>query len=107
MDLLKNWKLKLRYGRLKTAFRHFTLIGDGEIAESNPDYGTVEGAAAFFSIKVWAADDEEAVDMLVAIGRDVGFSATGRIHIYSTAPEQPPGENPYGYDLGFNQYERD
>jgi hypothetical protein len=106
MDLLKNWKLKLRYGKLKTAFRHFTLIGDGEIAESNTDFGTTKGAAAFFTIKVWARDQEEAVRMLAVIGRDVGFSATGEVNVYLTDPEQPPGEHPSGYDLGFSQYER-
>jgi hypothetical protein len=107
MDWLKNWKLKLKYGKLDTAFRHFTLIGDGEIMEANPDFDTTKGSAAFFSMKVWAKDQDEATDMLVTIGSEVGFSATGKIYIYTTDPEQPPGDNPRAYDLGFNQYERD
>jgi hypothetical protein len=103
----KNWKLNLRYGRLKTAFRHFTLIGDGEIAVANPGYGTIQGAAAFFTIKVWASDQQEAVNMLAAIGRDVGFDASGEVSVYITDPQQPPKDVSYGYDLDFHQYIRD
>ena len=29
----KNWKLKLRYGKLKTPFQHFTLIADGIVGD--------------------------------------------------------------------------
>ena len=107
MDLLRNWKLKLRYGKLKTAFCHFTVIGDGEIVAANPDFETIEGAAAFFALKAWAKDSEEAADMLIVIGSHQGFEATGRIYIYTTDPEQPPQEKPYAYDLNFHQYQRD
>jgi hypothetical protein len=106
MDLLKNWKLKLRYGKLKTAFRHFTVIADGEIAEANPDFETTFGMAAFFTIKAWATDGDEAMDMVVSIGRHVGFNATGRIYLYSTDPQQPPRDKPFAYDLDFHQYKR-
>ena len=107
MDWLKNWKLKLRYGKLETAFHHFTVIADGEITEANPDFGTTEGSATFFTIHAWATDNEEATDMVAAIGRHVGFSATGKIHIYATDPQEPPRETPYAYGLNFNQYQRD
>ncbi|MFC5755276.1 MULTISPECIES: hypothetical protein [unclassified Rhizobium] len=106
MNLLKNWKLKLRYGKLKTAFRHFTVIADGEIAEANPDFETTEGAAAFFSMHAWAADGDEATDMAVKIGRHVGFNATGRIYLYSTDPQEPPRDQPFAYGLNFHQYLR-
>jgi len=107
MNPLKNWKLKLRYGKLKTAFRHFTVIADGEIQASNPDFGTEAGSAAFFSITAWATDNNEAIDMVVNIGRHVGFNASGRIYVYVTDPQQPPKEQPYAPSLNFRQYLRD
>lgn len=42
--------------------------------------------------------------MVVTIGRNVGFEATGEIHIYDTDPKEPPRENPYAYRLGFQQH---
>ncbi|MGK9051013.1 hypothetical protein QTA58_20355 [Neorhizobium sp. CSC1952] len=92
--------------KAKTAFRHFTLIANDEIIEANPDFGTTAGAAAFFTIHAWAKDSEEATDMLVTIGPQVGFSAMGRIYVYVTDPQQPPRENPHGYGLSFHQYQR-
>ncbi|RUM05426.1 hypothetical protein [Rhizobium chutanense] len=106
MNLLKNWKLKLRYGKLKTAFRHFAVIADGEIITSNADFDTTAGSAAIFSMQAWATDDDQAVDMVVTIGRNLGFSASGRIYVYSTEPQQPPSEAPHAYGLKFYQYLR-
>ncbi|OWV83950.1 hypothetical protein ATY75_05115 [Rhizobium sp. N122] len=106
MDFLKNWRLKLRYGKLKTAFRHFAVIADGEVVTSNVDFGTTAGSAAFFSMQAWAIDSEQATDMVVRIGRDVGFEASGRVYVYSTEPQQPPGQNPHAYGLNFRQYLR-
>ncbi|MBP1856562.1 hypothetical protein [Rhizobium herbae] len=103
----KDWKLRLRYGKLKTAFRHFSILADGEIATSNPDFGTTAGAAAVFSMRVWALDDEQAVDMLVSIGQRVGFDATGEIRLYDTDPEEPPSDEPRAYKLNFHQYLRE
>ncbi|MCV9965484.1 hypothetical protein OIU34_26760 [Pararhizobium sp. BT-229] len=97
----------MRYGKLKTAFRHFTIIADGEIATSNPDYGTTAGAAAFFSMKAWALDSEQAADMVVTIGQHLGFESTGEIQLYDTDPEEPPGEKPRAYNLNFHQYSRE
>ncbi|OOO47827.1 hypothetical protein BS630_16265 [Rhizobium laguerreae] len=107
MDLLKNWKLKLRYWKLKTAFRHFTVIADGEVMISNPDFDTTAGSAAFFSIQAWVSDNDEAIDMVVTIGRNVGFNASGRIYVYSTEPQQPPPDAPHAYGLNFHQYVRE
>ncbi|MBB1247855.1 hypothetical protein [Rhizobium sp. G21] len=104
LGFLKDWKLKLRYGRLKTAFRHFTVIADGLIVESNSDFGTEKDMAAVFSMKVWATDTEEAIQMAKVIGWDVGFNMAGKCEVYTTAPEQPPGDNPHGYDLKFFPY---
>lgn len=106
MGFLKNWTLRLRYGKLKTAFSHVTVIAEGEIAVSNPDFETRAGMASFFTIHAWATDDDEALDMVVTIGRQVGFNTTGRIHLYKTDPKQPPGDTPFAYGLAFRQYLR-
>ncbi len=39
------------------------------------------------------------------IGGNIGFDVTGRTHIYDTAPEQPPKENPFGYDIKFTPFD--
>lgn len=81
------------------------MIADGKIVEARPDFKTIEGSAAFFTIKVWATDNAEAIDVLVVVGQEVGFDASGEIYVYNSEPEQPPGENPHAYDLNFHQYE--
>lgn len=30
-DADKNWKLRLRYGKLKTPYRHYTALAEGEV----------------------------------------------------------------------------
>src|SRR4051794_14365337 len=89
MDFLKNWKLKLRYGRLKTNFRHYTLLADGEIVTPNAEHETEIGPAVS-GMKVWAPDIDEAVDMIRVIGQHLGFSPTGDIQVYETEPDEPP-----------------
>ena len=96
----KNWKLNLRYGRLKTPFQHFTLIADG-IAGELVDGVACRAGPAVMSMKAWATDTDESADMFVAIGRQIGFTVTGKICIYETAPEQPPEQNPHGYAIHF------
>ena len=62
---ISDWKLKLRYGKLKTPFSHFTVLADGKV------------------IKEMDGDS---------------------ILVYDTAPEEPPRDNPYGYDIKFTPY---
>lgn len=57
-------------------------------------------------MKVWASSSEEAIDMIQAIGQDIGFTVTGKIEIYTTEPTSPPNESPSGYDISFNSFER-
>jgi hypothetical protein len=105
-ETLKNWRLKLRYGRIKTAFRHFTVLAEGEVVSPNEDFETERGPA-FFGMKVWASDADQAIDMTRTIGQHVGFASTGRIYVYDTEPTEPPGTEPRGYELKFTPYEND
>lgn len=45
----KNWKLKLRYGRVRTDFHHYTLLADGEVVSPNAEYGTADAGPAFLA----------------------------------------------------------
>ena len=101
----KNWKLKLRYGKLKTPFQHFTLLADGVVGDLMEGFSCRPGSA-IMAMKVWASSAEEAFDMIRAIGEQIGFTVTGRIQIYETAPvSPPPRENPHGYDIRFTPYD--
>lgn len=100
----KNWKLDLRYGRLSTPFRHFTLVADGLAGDLEEGFSCRSGPAVM-AMKAWASDTDEAADMAISIGRQIGFSVSGRIEVFETDAEQPPGQNPYGYAIVFTPYE--
>ena len=100
----KNWKLKLRYGKLKTPFQHFTLLADGVVGDLMEGFSCRPGSA-IMGMKVWASSAAEAFDMIRAIGEQIGFTVTGRIQLYETAPVSPPRETPHGYDIRFTPYD--
>jgi hypothetical protein len=102
-DADKDWKLKLRYGQITTPYEHFTVIADGTARDIIEDFSCPDGKA-YFGMKVWASSTGEAADMIKVIGEQVGFTVTGKIEVFDSAPEQPPRENPYGYDIQFTPY---
>jgi hypothetical protein len=107
IDKLKSWKLKHRHGIIKTPFTHFSLIAEG-IVEDELQHGfECPQGNAFMGMKVWAASDEEAINMIKTIGEQIGFITTKRVYIYSTEPAEPPGENPHGYDINFTPFKDD
>ena len=101
---IKNWKLKLRYGILKTDLKHFTVIADGIAGQLEHGFECRPGRA-IMAMKVWAADVAEADDMIRSIGSDIGFEVDGRVRVYTTEPKQPPGDGPHGYDILFKPYQ--
>ena len=104
IDMLeKNWKLKLRYGKLTTPYKHYTLIAPVVINEYIEDFAAKTGTA-YIGMKVWATDSDEAVDLLESIGNQTGFVINGRIEIYDTDPKEAPGESPNAYDINFSYY---
>ena len=56
------------------------------------------------AMKPWAIDQGQAADMIQCIGNNIGFKVDGRIEIYDSAPEQPPDDKPFGYDIQFTPY---
>ena len=103
-ETIKNWKLKLRYGLLKTPYSHYTLIADGKLV-APPGDDNCPAITAFMGMKVWASSEDEAFDMIRAIGRHHDFIIEGRIYLYTTDPVEPPREHPYGYDINFKPYQ--
>lgn len=104
MEDEKNWKLKLRYGKETTPYQHFTALGDGIVGDLADGFECRKGPA-IMGMKMWASNADESADMLGVIGRQIGFEATGDIHVYETEPEQPPKDNPFGYDIMFTPYD--
>lgn len=102
----KDWKLKLRYGRLQTPYTHYTVLADGEVRELAEGFNCRPGKA-WMGMKAWATSTGESVDMIKAIGEQIGFLVTGSIEVYSTDPVEPPRENPYGYDIQFTPYDEE
>ena len=101
-----DWKLKLRYGKIKTEFQHFSTIAEGVVGNLVEGFSCRPGSAVM-GMKVWASTTDEASDMARAIGKQIGFTVTGRIQIYTTEPEQPPGENPHGYSIKFTPFDNE
>ncbi len=99
----KDWKLKLRYGKLQTPFQHFTLLAHGIVGDLEDGFSCPTGSA-IMGMKVWATDSDEAADMIQVISENIGFTVTGNIEVYSTDPVEPPGDNPHGYDIQFTPY---
>jgi hypothetical protein len=56
-------------------------------------------------MKTWASSADESADMVAAIGRQIGFTVTGRVHVYDTEPSEPPRANPFGYDIHFTPFD--
>lgn len=103
---MKDWKLKLKYGKLKTPFHHFTVIAEGMVEELEEGFECRPGKA-YMGMKTWATDAEESADMIKGIGEHIGFRVTGKIEVFTTEPKEPPGENPRGYDIQFTPYDED
>jgi hypothetical protein len=102
----KDWKRKLRYGKVKTEFKHFTALADGVVGNLTSGFECRPGRA-WMAMKTWAIDADESADMIQVIGREIGFKVDGRIQIYSTEPTQPPSDKLHGYDIKFTPYDED
>jgi hypothetical protein len=98
-----NWKLLLRYGRLETPYSHFTVLADGRVMEAS-DQPRAEPGPAWFSMRAWARTSDDAAALLEERAPTFGFEIRGRIEVYATEPERPPGDEPLAYDPNFTTY---
>ena len=101
--MIKDWKLKLRYGRLKTPFTHYTLIAPARVEKYIEDFDAEIGKA-WIGMKIWATNEDESAEVYQSVADQTGLNITGNILVYNTEPVNPPKENPYAYDIQFNYY---
>lgn len=87
-------------------FQHFTVLAEGMVADLDSDFQCPDGPA-FMTMKAWATDADEAADMLIQIGKHLGFHAIGELQIFITDSEQPPEPQPYGYGINFTPFDDD
>ena len=59
----RNWKLLLRYGRLKTPYEHFTVLVDVQVIEADSAVGSQVGPA-WMAMKVWAPSADAAGEII-------------------------------------------
>ena len=57
------------------------------------------------AIKIWSTTYDDAADLVESVAEQVEFTITGKIEIFDTAPQEPPKQNAYGYDLGFTYFQ--
>jgi hypothetical protein len=85
-------------------YQHFTVLAEGMVANLDSDFDCPEGPA-FMTMKAWATDADEAADMLIQIGKHLGFHAIGELQIFLTEAEQPVQPQPFSYDINFTAYD--
>lgn len=104
MGKFSDWKLKLRYGKLKTQFTHYTVIVECEVLEPHENLGS-HGERGFFGLKVWAENEDEAAHLTMLVAKHYDLKVGKTFDVFKTDPVQPPGEQPSSYDANFTPYE--
>jgi len=99
----KDWKLKLRYGKTKTLFKHYTVIGNCEIGDLDENFSCPKGQA-YVGMKIWALNTQEAADVFYSVGEQIGFTPIDKVEVFDTDAVQPPQEEAYAYDITFTPY---
>ncbi len=97
-------KLKLRYGKLRTPYKHFTILAEGRMVRDDNAHECPAGPA-WMTMKSWATNVDEGGQMIQTIGSELGFEITGKIEVYQTEPNQPPRDKPYGYEIAFTPFD--
>jgi hypothetical protein len=101
--MIKDWKLKLRYGKLNTPYKHFTVIAPGVIEQYKKDFDAQPGKA-YVGMKIWAMNEGESADAFQGVADQIGFKLSGNMEIYETPAESPPTDNSYAYGINFSYY---
>ena len=92
-----------RYGKQRAPYSHFTVIA--EVAGNLEEGITCRPGSAFMSMKAWASSTDEATDMVLGIGQQIGFTVIGCTHVYGAEPSEPPGDNPCAYDIRLTPFD--
>jgi hypothetical protein len=103
-DWPRDWKIRLRYGRLHTPYHHYTAIAKGVFSQPSAESSYESGQRAYMGMHIWATSPDEAIDIAHAIGAEHGFVITVRTDIYVSDPSEPPRQSPYTYGTYFVPY---
>lgn len=103
---LNDWKLKLRYGKMKTPYKHFVLLADCFVGNLIEEY-KCSSENAIVSIKIWAVDGDQAAEIFQDIGRQIGFNVKDKIEIFDKPADQPPTDSPSAYGINFTPYDNE
>lgn len=85
-------------------FKHFTVLGDGHAGELKAGFECLQGHAVM-AMNMWAVDPEQAADMFIHIGREIGFKVSQEIEVYDTEADRPASDSPFAYDIQFAPFE--
>ena len=79
-------------------FKHFSIVASGDLVEGHevPD---AEAGPKVVSMKVWASDVEQAVDVYCEVGNRIGFKIHQNVEVHRTPAQQPKGDDPTAYDV--------
>lgn len=79
-------------------FKHFSIVAGGDTMDGHqiPD-GRV--GPSVMSMKVWAASVEEAVDVIISIGNEVGFKIEKNVEVFRSKATQIARDEPFAYDV--------
>ncbi|HIG23771.1 MAG TPA: hypothetical protein EYG02_11570 [Henriciella marina] len=77
-------------------FKHFCLVAGGETMEGHavPD-GRV--GPSVMSLKVWAASVEEAVEVIISIGNEIGFKIEQNVEVIRSKATQMARDEAFAY----------
>jgi hypothetical protein len=103
---LKDWKLKLRYGKATTPYKHFTVLGPCIVGQLDENFSCPPGNA-YVGVKTWATTTDQAAEIFESIGRQIGYEPIDKVEVFTTDAVQPPKDEPYGYDIQFTPYKDD
>ena len=79
-------------------FKHFSLVAGGDTMEGHavPD-GRV--GPSVMSLKVWASSVEEAVEVIISIGNEVGFKIEQNVEVFRSKATQMARDETFAYDV--------
>lgn len=72
LKMLKDWKLKLRYGKSKTPYKHFTLVAP-VIIEQYIEALNAEPGKAYAGMKIWALDSDQSAEVFQSVADQTGL----------------------------------
>ena len=104
VEFEKDWKIKLANGLITTDFRHYSVLADCTVGELIEGFDCRPGKA-WVGIKAWAIDLDDATDIVLGMGNEIGYEVTGKVEIFETEPEMPPQEGSFCYELNFTPFE--